>query len=347
MDDEGTVSCLVDALRVFCLTFAKDTSRKLYLERPALQSSLRESIAHGEASPSDLEDVVDAGELWFAIVDTCADGVALFDKGDTDIEAKLSLLPSHVSRAVGCLCVTVEVVLERHPHLHTTITECLSDALFDAPSPPVVLALMQSYRDYIPYVYQFIKRVGGSPRVPETSWERWESDAAAAVAAGDGVSVGGDVDDTMDESLQVSVLSMGNDDDIVRLSHDMDGGRGGDVDLTMSDEGLAGLRLGAGGYYAKDNNDDDGNDKVLEGEDDGDEEGPVAMLIPLNSGYGDEEDDDDDEDSDNAGEYVRPSPARSKRSPTRMKANKSKLVKGTAAGVSARHGAHSANRSPR
>lgn len=214
------------------------------------------------------------------------------------------LFPSHVLRAVGCFCVSVEVCLQHHPHLHSTMTESIYSALFDRSSPALLVKVMQDYRDHASYAYQFIKRLGGSPRIPSVCWERWE---AAAAADGDG---GGDVNDSMlDESLDVSMMSIGDEDHAGadrayglserpyaasagdQLSRPLVN-RSGEWDLSVSvsaasDEGLAGLRFQFGG------GDSDGND----GDNDVDDDGEPASLVPINSGYSGV---DEDEDSDGA-----------------------------------------------
>ena len=156
--------------------------------------------------------------------------------------------------------MSVEVCLQHHPHLHTAMTEGIYTALFDRPCPALLVSVMHDYRDHASYAYQFIKRLGGSPRVPDVCWERWEAarDAAVAEEGGDDVSGSG-----RDESLEVSMMSLGDEDLAHVLTGERDAGAGvgagtghqlnrplvtrsGEWDLSASaasDEGLVGLRF--------------------------------------------------------------------------------------------------------
>ena len=138
-------------------------------ETAALVAAIKEGTAFGD----DFERVETSGALWSAIIESVEGQTLLGNQslGGDDMSSATGRLPVHLQRLLGAIFSVAELLAQENNKNVATLIESLHQVLGTNFPDAHLLDLFQNYRNYFPYSYMFIRRVGRTPNAPSHVWE--------------------------------------------------------------------------------------------------------------------------------------------------------------------------------
>lgn len=144
----------------------------------------------GTAFADDFDRMESSGALWSAIIESVEGFKLLGDQspiGD-DMGSVTGRLPVHVQRLLGAIFSVAELLAQENNKNAVTLIEALHRVLGTDFPDDHLLDLFQNYRNYFPYSYMFIRRIGRTPNAPSHVWENELNRAPPVTKPSDDVS---------------------------------------------------------------------------------------------------------------------------------------------------------------